>query len=130
MRVGLLAGTDELHFRTAELQLGRTEVLEDRHMRTLAQPTAQRLGHGNAAAHHNHIDILGRTLQKNVANVSAYHVAFQPKLVCRRGYLLEYIVTETLFQFFRGQLYHILSFKETQRYGYYFYFCFKIRLPK
>ena len=82
--------THKLHFRAVILQLRRPEILEDGKMRPTPQTPGQRLGHGNAAAHHHHIDVLGRTLQEYVAHVAADYVALQSQFIRRFGYPLEY----------------------------------------
>ena len=78
-------------------------------MRSPAQPLAQRLCHGNATAHYYDVNILGRALQEDVANIAAHHITLQPQLVSRSGNLLENVVLKVLFQFVCCKFQHILS---------------------
>ena len=97
----------KLHLCTAVLQLCRTKVLKDGNVRTTSQTLAQCLGHRNATAYYHYINILGGTLQENIAYISANNITLQSQFICCLGYPLEYVVTKMLSQFFCCQLYHL-----------------------
>ena len=96
--VALLAGTDELDFHlltpdsrllTPEFHLCRTEVLKDRKVCTMTELLLQRLGHLDAAAHDNDIDIVGGTLEENIAHIAPHDIAFHAQAVGYTAYLVE-----------------------------------------
>ena len=85
VRIGFAACAHELHFERAALHLGRAEVAKHRHMRLLAQFLPECLGHRDAAAHDDDVDVLRGTFEEEVAHVSAHGVALQSQLVGRLG---------------------------------------------
>ena len=109
VRIRLLAGSDKFHFPVVVFHLCRPEVLEYGHMCSTAQPFAQGLRHGNAATYHHHINVLGRTLQEDVAYIATYHIAFQPQFIGRSRYLFENVVFKILFQFVCRKFQHVIS---------------------
>ena len=70
------------YFYAGEEEFDR-EVAEDAHVGASAQSLAQCFGHGNAAAHHYDVDILGGALQVEVAHIAAHDIAFESQLVGR-----------------------------------------------
>ena len=81
--IRLLACTHKLHFRILELDLCRTEVLENRYMRTSSQLLSESLSHFNSASYHHYIYVLGRSVQENISYISTYDIAFQSQLIGR-----------------------------------------------
>ena len=52
--------------------------------------------HLNTAAHHDNIYIIGRTLKKNITNITAHHKTLQSKTVCSLGYHVKNLFVKNL----------------------------------
>ena len=115
MAIRFATGSYKLHLRTAVLQLRRTEIAENRHMGSTAQPFAQRFGHSNTATYHHHVDILRRAFQEKVAHVAPHHVAGHVEFIGRSRNLLEYVVAEVFLQFIRCPISH--TFRQNHVFG-------------
>ena len=55
----------------------------------MSQLTLQCLGHLDAAAHDDDIDIVGGPLEENVAHIAANDIAFHAQMVGHLAYLVE-----------------------------------------
>lgn len=106
MAIALLAGSHKLHFERSAFHLSCTEIAEHRQMCLAPQHCLKARGHLNAATHHHHIDIVGRPLQKEVAHISAYHIAGQMQRIGCLRYLVKYISIEYLSQLAVGKYPH------------------------
>ena len=100
------ACTYKFDFRTFIFYLCRSEILENRNVRPPSQMPAERFRHCNSTAYNYYIYIFRGTLQKNIANITAYHIALQTERIRRFGYLSEDGFAELLLQFLLSQLYH------------------------
>ena len=69
-------------------------------MGSASQTFAQCLGHLDAAAHYDHVDILRGTLQVEVAHVAAHDVTFESQFVGRVTDEVKQLCVEHLLQFF------------------------------
>lgn len=78
--IGLPAGTYELEFDVASLDLCRTKIAEDGKVGA-TETTMYGLGKGDAGTDHHDIDILGRAVEKEVAHPASDDVAFEPERV-------------------------------------------------
>ena len=67
-------------------------------MGPLAQLTLQLFGNSDAATHHDDIDVVGRTFEENVANITANHIAFDTHRVGYMAYLVEDFLIQYLGQ--------------------------------
>ena len=83
MRVGFLAGADKLQFQIAGFHLCRTEVLEDGQISSPSQFPGNSFCQLDSAPDGNDIDIFGRTMQKDIPHITAYHICFNSQLVRR-----------------------------------------------
>ena len=59
----------------------------------------QQLGHLNATAHNDHVDVLRGSLEKQVTNVAAHDIALHAKLVGAVAYLVENFLVQQACQF-------------------------------
>ena len=78
-------------------------------MRLLAQFLPECLGHRDAAAHDDDVDVLRGTFEEEVAHVSAHGVALQSQLVGRLGDFVEDGFVESFDEVLLRQFYHCLS---------------------
>lgn len=99
-------GADKFNFHPFILHLRRAKVFENRDVRPLPQLFAQRFRHGNSAADYHYIYIFRGTLQKDIAYITAHHVALQSEGIRRFGYFPENRFAEMLLQFLLSQFYH------------------------
>ena len=100
MAVAFLAGTYKLHFRAAPFHLCRAEVLEHREVCLAAQVLGERFGHGNAAAHHHHVDVVRVAFQEEVAHVAPHEVALHAQFIGRFRDMVEDVLVYLLLDFF------------------------------
>ena len=75
------------------------EILENRDVRTTPQAFSKCFRHCDPAAYYYYIYIFGGTLQKNITNVTAYHVTLQSECVSGFGNVSEDRFAKILFQF-------------------------------
>ena len=87
--VTFLACAYKLHLYAAILDLCCSEIAEHTYMRPLAQTPSQSLGHADARAYHQTIDVLAGTLQKEVAHIASHHITLNAQFVCRLAYAVE-----------------------------------------
>ena len=73
--IRLFAGAYKFHFRAFIFYLCRSEILENRDMSTTSQTFSKCFCHSNSTAYNYYIYIFRGTLQKNIANVTTYHIA-------------------------------------------------------
>ena len=83
MRVGFLAGADKLQFQIAGFHLCRTEVLEDGQISSPSQFPGNSFRQLDSAPDGNDIDIFGRTMQKDIPYITAYHICFNSQFIRR-----------------------------------------------
>ena len=76
--VRLLAGAHKLQFKPAVAQLGSTIVAVHGKACLRTEFSGKRLGKTDTAAHGHEVDIVRRTVQKNIAHISANDVARLP----------------------------------------------------
>ena len=72
--------------------LRRTEILEHGEVGTTTQLALQFLSHRNTATHDDNIDIVGGTLEEDVAHIASHDVAFHPQTVGYTTNLVEDIL--------------------------------------
>ena len=58
-------------------------------MRLAPQHAFELLSHRDATAHHDHVDIVGRALQKDVTHIATYDVTLHPETVSSLADLVE-----------------------------------------
>lgn len=92
--VAFLARTHKFYLEVAVLHLCGAEVAEYRQMRLASQLALEFFGHTDAASHDHHVDVIGSPLQKQVAHVSAHHIALHVQVVCHAADGLEYILVK------------------------------------
>ena len=63
-------------------------------MRLSSQLALEFFGHTDAASHDHHVDVIGSPLQKQVAHVSAHHIALHVQVVGYAADGLEYILVK------------------------------------
>ena len=110
MTITLLAGTHKLHFHTATLHLGGAEITENREMSLAPKLLFQRFSHLYATPHHHNINIVGRSFEKEVADIASHHVALHAKVVSHTTDLSENIFIKQLCQFGICKISHYSSF--------------------
>ena len=64
-----------------------------------AKLAAKGIGNLYAAAHHHHVDVVGRALKEDVAHISAHNIAVEGQLVGSVADKMEYVFVEYLCQF-------------------------------
>ena len=89
MAIALLAGSDKLNLHITHFDLSSTEILEDREVRLVAENALQLFCHLDATAHNNNVNVVGGTLEENVAHIPAHDVAFHVQMVGYTAYLVE-----------------------------------------
>ena len=92
--VGLTPCTHKLQFDTTAFHLGSAEVAEDGERSALAEGFSHSFSHFDATAHGHEVDVLRWSVQKDVAHIAAYHIAFAVHCVGRTSYDVEYFVVE------------------------------------
>ena len=75
-------------------------------MSTTSQPFSKGFCHFNSTSYNYYIYIFRGTLQKNITNVTTYHITLHAERIGRFGYLSEDGFAKMLLQFLLSQLYH------------------------
>ena len=87
MTITLLSCTHEFYFvfraYLVIFHLSGTEILKDGEMRLPTQHPFQFLCHSDTTAHHHDVDIVRRTFQKDIPDVTANDITLLPETVCR-----------------------------------------------
>ena len=99
MAVALAPCADKLHLDILVFHLSRTEIAEHRYVGLASEPLFQCVGHLDAAAHNHHVDVVRGTFQKQVAHISAHHIALHPQRVCGIAYFVKNVLVKNLCQF-------------------------------
>ena len=86
MTITLLAGSYKLHLGVIEFHLCSTEIAEHGQMGFLAQHLLEALCHLDAAAHHHYVDVVGGSLKKYVAHITAHDIALKTEGIGCLGY--------------------------------------------
>ena len=98
--------TNKLYFRASIFYLCCSEILENRNMSTTSQLFSKGFRHCNSTSYNYYIYIFRGTLQKNITNITTYHITLHTECISRFGYLSEDGFAKMLLQFLLSQLYH------------------------
>ena len=104
--IRLLTCTYKLYFRASIFYLCCSEILENRNMSTTSQLFSKGFRHCNSTSYNYYIYIFRGTLQKNITNITTYHITLHTECISRFGYLSEDGFAKMLLQFLLSQLYH------------------------
>ena len=80
-------------------------------MSLLAQPLLQGLSHFDAAAHHHHVDVVGRSFEKKVANIATHYIAFQLQGISHSGQVMKDRLIKEMSQVGIGEITHVETIK-------------------
>ena len=98
--VALATSTDKFKFYIfAHLHLCRTEVLENGEVSLASESFFHLFGQSDATAHNNHVDVVRRSFEKDVAHVATHHITFEPQMVGSIAYQMKDIIIEYFCQF-------------------------------